>query len=127
MIQWVLLSNGQIVPRRSLRHLQTEETNNNVAEEMKRQVFMECIRAKLGDSMSLPSEQLKEQVEGEYEFVPFEDDEEVPRTIPENEAMDARGKPIFQQSVCISHRCQENSKILLKVSVHQVLKNFTIP
>ena len=32
-------------------------------------------------------------------FVPYEDDEEIPRTIPENEAVDARKKPISQQSV----------------------------
>ena len=35
----------------------------------------------------------------EYDFVPYEDNEELPRTIPENEAVDARGKPISQQSV----------------------------
>ena len=45
--------------------------------------------------MSFPSEPLKEQAEGEYDFVPYEDDEEVPRTIPENEAVDARGKSIL--------------------------------
>ena len=60
MAQWVLQSNGQIVPCRSLRHLQIEETNNDVDEDRKRQVFMECIRVKLGDSMTLPSEPLKE-------------------------------------------------------------------
>jgi len=58
MAQWVLQSNGQIVPRRALRHLKVAETNNNVAEERKRQVFMECICVKLGDSMSLPSKLL---------------------------------------------------------------------
>ena len=47
MAQWVLQLNGQIVPRRSLWHLQTEATNSNVAEERKRKVFMNCIRAKL--------------------------------------------------------------------------------
>ena len=95
----MLQSYGQIVPHRSLRHLQTEETNNNVAEARKRQVFMECIRAKLGDSMTLPSEPLKEHVVDEYDCFPYEVDEELPRTIPENEAVDARGKPISQQSV----------------------------
>ena len=99
MAQWVLQANGQIVPRRSLRNLKTEETNNNVTEERKREVFMNCIRAKLGDSMSLPSEPLNDEVDDDYDFVPYEDDEEVPRTIPENEAVDARGKPILQQSV----------------------------
>ena len=36
-----------------------------------------------------------------YSFVQYEDDEEasVSRTIPKNEAVDARGKPISQQSV----------------------------
>ena len=62
MAQWVLQSNGQIVPCRSLRHLKVAETNNNVAEGRKRRVFMECIRVKLGDSISFPSELLLEQV-----------------------------------------------------------------
>ena len=54
----VVQSNGQIVPRRSLCHLRMDEPNNNVAEERKRQVLMECLRAKLGDSISLSSEPL---------------------------------------------------------------------
>ena len=60
---------------------------------------MEYIRVKLGDSMILPSESLKEQVGDEYDFVPYEDNEELPRTIPENEAVNAQGKPISQQPV----------------------------
>jgi len=99
MAQWVLQANGKIVPRRSLRPLTTTETNNNVAEERKRRIFMECIHAKLGDSMSFPSHPLQDEIKDEYGFVPYEDDEEVPRTIPENEAVDARGTTLFQQSV----------------------------
>ena len=70
MAQWILKSNSQIVPRRSLRHLRTEELNNNLAEERKRLVFMENIRVKLGDSMSLP---IKTFSKDEVEYTPYED------------------------------------------------------
>ena len=40
MAQWILKSKSQIFPRRSLRHLRTEDLNNNLVEERKRLAFM---------------------------------------------------------------------------------------
>ena len=42
---------------------------------------------------------MQDEIKDEYDFVPDEVDEEVPHTIPENEGVDARGTPLFQQSV----------------------------
>jgi len=53
MTQWVLTSNGTIVPRRTLRRLKEEELHNPT-ELQKRDVFTSVIQSKLGDSMSPP-------------------------------------------------------------------------
>ena len=96
MAQWILKSNSKIFPRRPLRHLRTEDLKNNLVEERKHLTFMENIRVNLGDSMSLP---IKPFSEDEVEYTPYEDEDGAPHSIPENEAVDAAGKPLFQQSV----------------------------
>ena len=57
---------------------------------------MENICVKLGDSMSFP---IKPFSKDEVEYTPYEYEDGAPRSIPENEAVDAAGKPLFQQSV----------------------------
>ena len=72
MAQWILKSNSQIVPRRSLRHLRTEDLNKNLVEERKGLAFMENICVNLGDSMSLP---IKMFSDDEVEYTPYEDED----------------------------------------------------
>ena len=139
MAQWILKSNSQIVPRRSLRHLRTKELNKNLVEERKRLVFMDNIRVNLGDSMSLPINPFSEDY---VEYTPYEDEDGAPRSIPENEAIDAAGKPLFQNSVTdtliqvevilphgdellatkiIRRTLDENGKVMSKHSDNQIL------
>ena len=97
MTQWVLKSNGNIVPRRSCRTLtEIENQAMNETERRKRAIFMTAIREKYGDSLSLRPIPVKPE---DVEFVAYEDEDEEPQIIPENEAVDAQGKPLFQQSV----------------------------
>ena len=49
MSQWILKSNGKVVPRRTLRPLRKEEIHSPV-EEKKREIFNALIRKKLGNS-----------------------------------------------------------------------------
>lgn len=91
MSQWVLKANGRVVPRRSLRPLQTAEMYNPT-EERKRTVFDECIRRKLGSSISLPPKPLPDDYEK------YEDDDEAEMVTPNIEdAVDNAGKLINQQ------------------------------
>ena len=53
MAQYVLQSNGKVVPRRTCRRLTTSEINSPAEIEMRRQ-FDVSIKEKLGDSQSLP-------------------------------------------------------------------------
>ena len=46
--------------------------------------------------MSLP---VKPFSKDEVEYTPYEDEDGAPCSIPENEAVNAAGKPLFQQSV----------------------------
>ena len=46
--------------------------------------------------MSLPVNPFNED---KVEYTPYEDEDGAPHSIPENEASDASGKPLFQQSV----------------------------
>ena len=61
MAQWVLQANGKVVCRRSLRKLKSDELNNNEVELYKRQIFDQCIKEKLGDSMQVPTTKPKSE------------------------------------------------------------------
>jgi len=55
MTYWVLKSNGEVVPRRTVRKPNEEELYSET-ENRKRQLFDAVIREKLGDSMTpIPS------------------------------------------------------------------------
>lgn len=93
MSQWILNSNGRIVPRRSLRKLTPGELNpTNADEARKREIFASATSDKFGDSMSPPPEPLSDK-----DFVPYEDDEVEPLTMPESDPLDANGCPISEQ------------------------------
>jgi hypothetical protein len=79
MAQYVLKSNGSVVPRRTCQRLSIAETHHP-DEIKKRQIFTECIRNKLGDSMTLSPVSNEKAT-----FVPYSDDDEDPRIIPEND------------------------------------------
>ena len=93
----------------------------------------------LGESMSLP---VKPLIKDKDEYTPYEDEDGAPRSIPEKEAVDATGKPLFQQSVeetliqaeillphgeelladkLIQHTLDENGKVMGKRSENPML------
>ena len=94
MAQWVLKSNGKIVPRRTLRKLRYEELNNNPTETQKRALFDEFITRKFGNSIRPPAKPLQPE---EYDFIPYEDDEVEPYQVPESDPVDHQGKPVCEQ------------------------------
>jgi len=79
MSQWVLNLNGKVVPRQTCCPLKVDEVNSP-AEIIKRQSYDECIKRKLGDSMAPPLVPPPINV-----FDKYEDDDESPRIIPEQE------------------------------------------
>ena len=85
MAQWILKSNGRVIPCRTCRPLKEDEINNPI-EIRKRKLFDELVRAKLGDSFTPMTTQ---DVEADV-FEPYEDDEEQAVEIPEadNDAFD---------------------------------------
>jgi hypothetical protein len=70
MCQWILKANGKVVPRRSVRPLQTAEIHS-ASELKKRQVFDELIERRQGTSINPPKPKVQqyessEEVEFEY-------------------------------------------------------------
>ena len=110
MTQWILRTNGEIVPRRTINKLTAAQlAPSNEVEVRKRAIFDAEIRRIHGDSFTLPKAKPK-SVTGEaeqpnhsdfysHDFLPYEDDEETPVDVPEADCVDAAGKPILQQSV----------------------------
>ena len=99
MSQWVLKSNGKVVPRRSVRPLQVAEKHSGV-EEQKRKIFDACIADRWGTSTipprpdgQAPADELEEKWE-EWDGDGAED----PRVVPDIEdAVDANGRLLDQQ------------------------------
>ena len=98
MAQWVLKANGRIVPRRTCRPLNTSELHSPT-EKRKRDVFNRLIEAKLGTSINPPRNDPADIDEGENnEHEPYEDEDELPIEIPEQEdSVDASGQLLNQQ------------------------------
>jgi len=95
MAQWVLKTNGNVVPRRTVRPLNTQELHSE-EERTKRAVFDELIERRWGTAMSPPSS--TQQIKNQEDFESYEDDDETPRDLPEiNDAVDINGKAIDQQ------------------------------
>jgi hypothetical protein len=94
MAQWVLKSNGKIVPRRTLRKLKLEELQNNEVEAKKRELFTKAITAKYGDSIRSPPKELSPK---DHDYIPYHDNEEEPIQMTESDPVDAQGVPICEQ------------------------------
>ena len=91
----ILMSNGSIVPRRSVVPLSKADLNMP-HERKQRVIFDNLIRKKHGDSMNLPPWVVaanKKKRKVDRSFIPYEDDEEDPRVIPENN--------IHELSICL--------------------------
>jgi hypothetical protein len=92
MAQWILKANGNVVPRRTLRPLNTAELHS-ITEAKKRQIYDALIERRWGTSMSAPPDKPKDE-----EFEEYQDDYEEPRIIPDIEDMvDSGGRLLNQQ------------------------------
>lgn len=91
MAQWVLQANGNVVPRRTVRPINTAEIHSEV-EKTKRQKFDEFIVTRWGTAAEPPAKPPPES-----DFIEYEDEDEQPRVIPEIDPVDNSGHPINQQ------------------------------
>ena len=95
MTQWVLKYNGQIFPKRTMRHLAPEEWAHEI-EIKKRSEFNDAIKARYSDSLSLPDKTLKNpQDRDDTNDLPFD---EVSPSIPEADIIDDQGRPLHPSS-----------------------------
>ena len=113
MCQWVLHQNGQVVLRRTLRRLRSEEfTVNNETESNKHSVFDSNIKESLRDSIA-PAP-LKLEIEQFYPTNNFYYDENYDQSfmniVPEADDIDKNGKPIDKQYLA---DLMINSEVLL--------------
>ena len=94
MAQGVLTSKGTIVPRRTIRKLNTSELHSET-EKRKRQLFDDVIRKKLGDAIQQPTRPLPR------DFVPYSDGvEPTPLQLPdENDPIDSDGTSAFEKPI----------------------------
>jgi hypothetical protein len=102
MAQYVVTNKGSIVPRRTVRPLTDDENRQPVIQHQKT-LFMEMIRDKYGDSLTVAVGSKQPNVNPDddesNDYLPYEDEEEIPRTMPESEALDYNGKPINMKSI----------------------------
>ena len=90
MAQWVLKANGNVVPRHSLRPLQTTEIYSN--SEKKIQLFDKLVYERHGDSINVVLLNMDRPVMEKYE-----DEDESARPIPDiEETVDANGHALNQ-------------------------------
>jgi hypothetical protein len=69
-------------------------------------IFDNMVLAKYGDSMTVAvtddtelASDINHDSNSDFDFVPYEDDEEIPRSIPHSEVLDCNGKPINTRSI----------------------------
>ena len=101
MAQWILKANGNVVPRRTLRPLKTEELYSET-EAKKCKTFDALIERRWGTSINPPKVEKKnaDNDDDDDTFEEYEDDIEQPRLIPDIEdAVDANGRLLNQQPV----------------------------
>ena len=96
MANWILTQKGTVIPRRLICRLTLDEYSVlNEVEMAKRTVFNLDTTSKLGDSIKLPSLDLPEFVEQNWDAEPYDDDEvENPIEPLEADLVDAAGRPI---------------------------------
>ena len=94
MAQAILNAKGNVLPRRSVRHLTEAELHNEV-EVKKRAAFDKRILARLGDSLSPPPKPKDaDELEDMFDDPDIEDDEPIPE-----DPVDADGRSMFESSV----------------------------
>lgn len=94
MAQWILKSNGQVVPRRTVRPLTEAECHSEV-EARKRQEFDAAIKDRYGDSINLPPVPLPPK--DDPEPTDDDDDDDDLRMPQLDDPVDAHGVAIDQQ------------------------------
>lgn len=105
MAQWILKANGNVVPRRSHRPLQTSELHSP-SEEKKRRIFDALIERRWGTSISPP------QTQPSKDFDLYEDETERPNPMPDTEdTVDADGRLLDQQP---AYDTMINAEVLLQ-------------
>ena len=96
MVQWFLNSNGQVVPRRTLRKLTTDEIVRD-SEVKKRADFTEAIKQQCGDSISITVSSRPNPKDADETYdLPFD---EVAPKVPELDIVDDEGTPIHPMSM----------------------------
>jgi hypothetical protein len=94
MSQWILKSNGNVVPRRTLRPLRVDELHSS-EEQKKREIFGALIERRWGTSINPPNDTTSDN---EEDWEEYEDPDEPARTVPEIEdTVDVRGHLLNQQ------------------------------
>ena len=97
MAQWILKANGNVVPRRTVRPL-TQLEQNSETEKEKRSVFTELVGKRWGTSAFPPPEVEVAADKLDYEFSPYEDEDEEPHLIPDfDDPVDSTGHAIDLQ------------------------------
>ena len=102
MEQYVLTDKGTIKPRRTVRPLTADELKQPVMK-LRMEIFNNMVRKQYGDSITIAvmDEDIKpaDNIDYDSDYVPYEDEEEIPRSIPESEVLDFNGKPINTRSI----------------------------
>jgi hypothetical protein len=105
MEQYILTQKGYIVPCRTVRPL-TDSELKQVVIQTRMKIFDNMVLAKYGDSMTVAvpddaklASDIDYDSNSDCDYVPYEDDEEIPRTIPQSEVLDFNGRPINTQSI----------------------------
>ena len=110
MTQWALKQNGQIFPRRTMRRLTPEQWARET-EINKRSELNDAVKARYGESFSLPDKTLENpQDKDDTGDLPFD---EASPSIPEADIIDEKGQPLHPSSAADLLR---NAEVLL----HQV-------
>ena len=93
MAQWMLKTNGEVVPRRKRIPLQVAEKHSPV-EIKKREIFNDLIRRRWGDSVTPARTDIKADVDV---FIAYEDEDEKTRITPDiEESVDSNGRLLNQ-------------------------------
>ena len=94
MVQSVLKSNDQVVPRRTCRQLTIAEINSPV-ETKKRETFDALTYRKYCDSIII-APTVKPEYADSADDLQYDEDEEAP-IIPDDDPVDATGKAVYEQ------------------------------
>ena len=121
MAQWVLKANGNVVPRCSLRPLQTAEIYSD-SEKKKRELFNKLIYERHGDSINVVLPNTDRPVTERYE-----DGDEPARPIPDiEETVDANGRalnqlPAYDRLLNAEVQLQHDNRVTTGKVKHQAL------